>query len=239
MLMSLGSIDTPGVIDRVSTLFAGNPGLIQGFNTFLPPGYKIECVTSDDQDTIRVTTPMGTTVSSMPVARPLSDPSGVTGHPNPGGSMGERQFQDGHSNPSEGSWSQGPNPGVEASLTADGRLLRQAFGMPPGQQNTLMPIEVQQREHQVAAANAANFAHNQEQRGVSQLQNALSAAAGGPMSRQGVFSPSGRAVTPLPGQSLNGAHQHGNQNVAVEKRAPVEFNHAISYVNKIKVKYAH
>jgi paired amphipathic helix protein Sin3a len=36
------SIDTPGVIARVSTLFEGNPELIQGFNTFLPAGYKIE-----------------------------------------------------------------------------------------------------------------------------------------------------------------------------------------------------
>eukprot|EP01135_Chromosphaera_perkinsii_P004375 Nk52_evm26s279 gene=Nk52_evmTU26s279 len=36
------SIDTPGVIGRVSTLFDGHPDLIRGFNTFLPPGYKIE-----------------------------------------------------------------------------------------------------------------------------------------------------------------------------------------------------
>lgn len=36
------SIDTPGVITRVSHLFKGHPGLIIGFNTFLPPGYKIE-----------------------------------------------------------------------------------------------------------------------------------------------------------------------------------------------------
>ncbi|KAJ1032940.1 hypothetical protein NDA16_000219 [Ustilago loliicola] len=36
------SIDTPGVIERVSTLFRGHPSLIQGFNTFLPPGYRIE-----------------------------------------------------------------------------------------------------------------------------------------------------------------------------------------------------
>ena len=33
------SIDTPGVISRVSTLFEGRPDLIRGFNTFLPPGY--------------------------------------------------------------------------------------------------------------------------------------------------------------------------------------------------------
>lgn len=36
------SIDTPGVINRVSSLFEGHPELIQGFNTFLPQGYKIE-----------------------------------------------------------------------------------------------------------------------------------------------------------------------------------------------------
>ncbi|EPQ28645.1 uncharacterized protein PFL1_03948 [Pseudozyma flocculosa PF-1] len=36
------TIDTPGVIERVSTLFRGHPSLIQGFNTFLPPGYRIE-----------------------------------------------------------------------------------------------------------------------------------------------------------------------------------------------------
>eukprot|EP00698_Gefionella_okellyi_P000535 TRINITY_DN1047_c0_g1_i1.p1 TRINITY_DN1047_c0_g1~~TRINITY_DN1047_c0_g1_i1.p1 ORF type:complete len:1080 (-),score=264.31 TRINITY_DN1047_c0_g1_i1:62-3301(-) len=34
-------IDTPGVIARVSELFHGHRDLIMGFNTFLPPGYKI------------------------------------------------------------------------------------------------------------------------------------------------------------------------------------------------------
>jgi paired amphipathic helix protein Sin3a len=36
------NIDTPGVIARVRELFRGYPHLILGFNTFLPPGYKIE-----------------------------------------------------------------------------------------------------------------------------------------------------------------------------------------------------
>lgn len=36
------NIDTPGVISRVSELFEGHSDLIVGFNTFLPPGYKIE-----------------------------------------------------------------------------------------------------------------------------------------------------------------------------------------------------
>jgi paired amphipathic helix protein Sin3a len=36
----------------------------------------------------------------------------------------------------------------------------------------------------------------------------------------------------LPGQLLNGVQAGG---AGAEKRGPVEFNHAISYVNKIKV----
>ena len=48
------SIDTPGVIARVSHLFNGHPDLIVGFNTFLPPGYKIE-VSANDQ--VNVTGP--------------------------------------------------------------------------------------------------------------------------------------------------------------------------------------
>ncbi|KAJ3731949.1 hypothetical protein DFJ43DRAFT_1076534 [Lentinula guzmanii] len=54
-------IDTPGVIGRVSRLFHGNPPLIQGFNTFLPVGYRID-VSGDplDPNTITVTTPQGT-----------------------------------------------------------------------------------------------------------------------------------------------------------------------------------
>lgn len=51
---SLLSIDTPGVISRVSQLFKGHPDLIMGFNTFLPPGYKIEVQTND---MVNVTTP--------------------------------------------------------------------------------------------------------------------------------------------------------------------------------------
>ncbi|OMJ16128.1 Paired amphipathic helix protein pst1 [Smittium culicis] len=49
-------IDTPGVIDRVSALFKGHPILIQGFNTFLPPGYLIEC-SENPYAPVRVTTP--------------------------------------------------------------------------------------------------------------------------------------------------------------------------------------
>ncbi|KAJ7762381.1 histone deacetylase complex, SIN3 component [Mycena maculata] len=58
-------IDTPGVIQRVSRLFHGNRELIQGFNTFLPLGYRIDVSKNPaDPNTITVTTPMGTTIQN-------------------------------------------------------------------------------------------------------------------------------------------------------------------------------
>ncbi|KAG9314155.1 hypothetical protein JVU11DRAFT_4941 [Chiua virens] len=68
-------IDTPGVIDRVSMLFHGNPSLIQGFNTFLPPGYRID-ISADPRDpnAIRVTTPSGTTTQSTVAPKPSAAP---------------------------------------------------------------------------------------------------------------------------------------------------------------------
>ncbi|KAJ7889724.1 hypothetical protein B0H13DRAFT_1720100 [Mycena leptocephala] len=55
-------IDTPGVIKRVSRLFNGYTSLIEGFNTFLPLGYKIECSEgAHDSKYITVTNPTGTT----------------------------------------------------------------------------------------------------------------------------------------------------------------------------------
>ncbi|KAF7375062.1 Histone deacetylase complex, SIN3 component [Mycena sanguinolenta] len=56
-------IDTPGVIKRVSHLFNGHPVLIQGFNTFLPIGYRIECSKdAHDSNYITVTTPHRQTI---------------------------------------------------------------------------------------------------------------------------------------------------------------------------------
>ncbi|XP_057664954.1 paired amphipathic helix protein Sin3b isoform X1 [Diorhabda carinulata] len=58
------SIDTPGVITRVSNLFKGFPELIVGFNTFLPPGYKIEVQRNDQgyafQVSVSMPSPTGT-----------------------------------------------------------------------------------------------------------------------------------------------------------------------------------
>jgi paired amphipathic helix protein Sin3a len=63
LIFSFQSIDTPGVISRVSNLFKGHPELIVGFNTFLPPGYKIE-VHPNDSNSISYTTPHQTTLQN-------------------------------------------------------------------------------------------------------------------------------------------------------------------------------
>uniref|UniRef100_A0A669DFW4 SIN3 transcription regulator family member Aa n=1 Tax=Oreochromis niloticus TaxID=8128 RepID=A0A669DFW4_ORENI len=75
------SIDTPGVISRVSQLFKGHPDLIMGFNTFLPPGYKIEVQTNDlvnvtTPGQIHHITPHGISVQNIPVsgAAPAAPP---------------------------------------------------------------------------------------------------------------------------------------------------------------------
>uniref|UniRef100_F6TJW6 Histone deacetylase interacting domain-containing protein n=1 Tax=Ciona intestinalis TaxID=7719 RepID=F6TJW6_CIOIN len=63
------SIDTPGVIARVSHLFNGHPDLIVGFNTFLPPGYKIE-VSANDQVSVTGPNMIAQTIHPLGVLEP-------------------------------------------------------------------------------------------------------------------------------------------------------------------------
>ncbi|KAF1830335.1 hypothetical protein BDW02DRAFT_642257 [Decorospora gaudefroyi] len=230
-----GAIDTPGVIERVSTLFAGNPNLIQGFNTFLPPGYKIECGTNGDPNAIRVTTPMGTMVSTMPAPRPLSPPrsNAVNGNAAPQHEGTYYETAQGRPWPQQ---QRAPGPdGQDSVFSPNNRSLGQPLYGPQQGQAGPAPHspEVTSRPHPDPAGSAA-LARQQEQRGVSQLQNAVSAA-----SARSIMSPSIGAATPLAGQALNGAAQLPQMGgVAAEKRGPVEFNHAISYVNKIKNRFA-
>jgi paired amphipathic helix protein Sin3a len=63
LIFSFQSIDAPDVISRVSNLFKGHPEMIVGFNSFLPPGYKIE-VHPNDANSISYTTPHQTTIQN-------------------------------------------------------------------------------------------------------------------------------------------------------------------------------
>ncbi|UZP46184.1 hypothetical protein NXS19_013996 [Fusarium pseudograminearum] len=195
------AIDTPGVINRVSELFAGHPNLIQGFNTFLPPGYRIECGAGNDPNTIRVTTPMGTTVQSIrgnqgdghgpAVNQPL--------FPERGGQWQPQQQQQ-----------QRPQHSIESPETQ--------FSTPVQNGASLFV--------QAAAHNAAfNESNNQGQR--RGLPQGSAAPGEGPNARH--------ALTPTPGQA--GVNGNAANQANMERRGPVEFNHAISYVNKIKNRF--
>ncbi|KAI1003503.1 Paired amphipathic helix protein [Podosphaera aphanis] len=196
------AIDTPGVINRVSDLFAGNPNLIQGFNTFLPPGYRIECGTGSDPNIIRVTTPMGTTVQSITGAGRALPTSDMPLDP---GSSAYYEAQ------RPGDWQQPQHSNESPEITFSPQLQSSAstYGKSAAQHSAY--------ENQAAAA----AAHQLQQRGVSQLTNAVGLLGQPPRNTQ----------TPTPGS------QAGTGGPATEKRGPVEFNHAISYVNKIKNRF--
>lgn len=192
------SIDTPGVINRVSELFSGHPNLIQGFNTFLPPGYRIECGAGNDPNTIRVTTPMGTTVQS--ITGRATQPDGQHTQSGSGGPFFNHR---------PANWQQSqPQVSIESPeaqfsnpVAAGPSLFLSGLNNPAG------PDPLQ---------------HN---RGAP--QNA-STTPNGPNTRN--------ALTPTPTGALGGPNgSAGSQQANMEKRGPVEFNHAISYVNKIKV----
>lgn len=202
------AIDTPGVIERVSNLFNGHPALIQGFNTFLPPGYRIECGTDDNPDAIRVTTPSGTMTQSLQSrGRTHFEPAGVA-QVNQTASGRQDPFESRHG------WGQplGASPGARS---ADLAPYKNASGERPLEE-------------------AASALSQQDQRGVSTLQSAVTAVT------NGSARPS-LAVSPGPGQTGSYNQQSGsfggNASLADVKQrgGPVEFNHAISYVNKIKV----
>ncbi|KAI4091009.1 MAG: hypothetical protein LQ344_004390 [Seirophora lacunosa] len=233
------TIDTPGVIERVSSLFAGHPELIQGFNTFLPPGYRIECGTRDDPNSIRVTTPMGTTVSQMPSAQNRLNGSLNGGPPldNLSSALRQNAFVDGHPAPGEahGSRQEHFDGQAENHFVSNGRLDVPSF------LTTNQHIDQDNPGYERDEADATDPAHQQDQRGVSHLSHAVSAVAtNGTPSRHTVaqVSPTGGSAMSLnQAGSVNGA-PGPSLTPGLEKRGPVEFNHAIGYVNKIKNRFS-
>jgi hypothetical protein len=123
-------------------------------------------------------------------------------------------------------WQQQPPAGAQDSgFSPEGRP--QVVYNVQGGPTSHAPLSPQaHREQQAAAA-----MHQQEQRGVSHLQNAAAAASAGALqARAGPMSSPGEVG--MPPHMMNAqALTNGN----LEKRGPVEFNHAINYVNKIKV----
>lgn len=201
------AIDTPGVIERVSNLFNGHPALIQGFNTFLPPGYRIECGTDENPDAIRVTTPSGTMTQSL--------------H-----NRGRTQFE--------------PAPMNQITQQSAGRQdpfeSRHGWGQALGASPGTRPAELsgyKPASGERPVDEGPDSMTQQEQRNVSTLQSAVTAVT------NGITRPA-LAGSPGPGQQGQFPQQAGTfgGNAALgelKRGGPVEFNHAISYVNKIKV----
>ena len=128
------------MIQRVSTLFNGHPALIQGFNTFLPPGYRIECGTEDNPDAIRVTTPSGTNTLSMTRPRPSIDGSADMGQAGGMGSHGRADFFD---QQPRATWQHPPHSqpqqsGAPGSYSPGSRMMAQGlFGQQPASRTVL------------------------------------------------------------------------------------------------------
>lgn len=246
------SIDTPGVIERVSTLFRGHPSLIQGFNTFLPPGYRIECsLDPSESNLITVTTPTGTTTQTpggVGIAGAINRMSGAGAGPPPGpssqpsgprglGGMGLMH---------------GPAP-RHADQPPAHMHPPHAHDGPPG----AMPYMGGPPGHPMAhAPGAANFTGGGGQPmgpGGPQHAGHAHAQGPGPMGPVPPHHGHGRPQSPMPlgpgvappGGPGPGGHagMHGGPAgpltpVQDPKRPPVEFNHAINYVNKIKQRFS-
>lgn len=175
-------IDTPGVIHRVSMLFQGNPALIQGFNTFLPPGYRIE-LSSDPRNLngITVTTPTGIMDPfHQPIRLPPREPQHLSNAMPP------------HFPPHPSFTGHAPPPILPVGLGPGSRPTTPLnHGIPPHAQSAF-----------VDASQSFSPA----------MQGAQSAAA-----------------------SFLGGLGNGR---TVEKSSVGEFNHAIQFLNKIKIRYS-
>uniref|UniRef100_A0A673CYA2 Paired amphipathic helix protein Sin3a-like n=1 Tax=Sphaeramia orbicularis TaxID=375764 RepID=A0A673CYA2_9TELE len=172
------SIDTPGVINRVSQLFKGHPDLIMGFNTFLPPGYKIEVQTNDlvnvtTPGQIHYITPHGISVQNIPVTGASSQPAS--------------HHQQQSLPPTTSHVPTTPPVATQPPPNKTSKPLQSPAHTPTSQPNPSIPSYASPR------------------------------------------SPSVQCQTPVSSTPTGGPPLQNNQ--------PVEFNHAINYVNKIKNRF--
>lgn len=206
------SIDTPGVIDRVSNLFKGHPALIQGFNTFLPPGYRIECYTNDrdGKDMITVTTPSGT----------ISQTAGsFTASALNSAAHEAKSSADRKKSPPNRAAPATATPGASTSAHQPGHShLSQA------------PHSSQTSQNRAPATNLPQSAPTAATPAARAQPQTAQPAARIPLPSQQPLAASGPS-TPSAVQVLANAGNAGGL------KGGVEFNHAITFVNTIKQRY--
>ncbi|KAI8928211.1 hypothetical protein BC831DRAFT_412149 [Entophlyctis helioformis] len=225
------AIDTPGVIERVSSLFRGHPQLITGFNTFLPPGYRIE-PTNNPSDPVRVTTPRDQPSYHHPPMHPQGHP-----HQEPAG-----YYPPGPPPPSGYAPSAGPGGSTLPPLSTI------TSGGPPGAQPPLQPGMAYGASMPGAPNIVAGMGGPQGPGGMPPREGHPMPGQPGPqrgIPASGIAPQMQQQQQPMMAAPHSGAAQAQAQappgqaaDAASRARGPVEFNHAINYVNKIKNRFS-
>ncbi|GAN05808.1 paired amphipathic helix protein Sin3a isoform 1 [Mucor ambiguus] len=212
------SIDTPGVIERVSTLFKGHPQLISGFNTFLPAGYRIECsVDPRDPNRIIVTTPNGNkTTSTTSTTEDM-----LKMEPQPQQHLLHQHEHPYYPSSSSPTYLPPLPPQQTVSTQPMHHKTTSALSPPP-------PPSFNTGNKLYSPSLAVpSIPHHSQQHIIPPPQPSLAP----PYS-------SSSLPPPIPSSSGRIALSTSPPPHAVDKKPPVEFNHAINYVNRIKNRFA-
>lgn len=222
----ISSIDTPGVITRVSNLFNGHPELIEGFNTFLPPGYKIEVKPSDQgnayQVSVSIPSPTQSTATVVHTTQGINK-SGLASPPTIVGTIQSTAKQSG-----------------QVQIIPSSTII-----------HTTMPSSTHTQAIAVATAAASIPAQHQS---VATLPQSSPVQLSTPVNIHASYQQTVNSVANVPQSSPahnNNSIHHISQTAAVcqalsqveaanhgnPQNQRVEFNHAINYVNKIKNRF--
>jgi paired amphipathic helix protein Sin3a len=232
------SIDTPGVIQRVSNLFKGHPELIVGFNTFLPPGYKIE-VQANDQGfayQVSVSVPSPSSTGNTTIQTQHSPPTKFiqtsTGHvlntppvnlithtqnihvqqsPHQPGQQTQQQQQDQRSS-------------VQTQHLTNITIAQNFARSASAGERTLQTTNVQNTPQHSQSATTI-----QQQQSQQQSQQPQQTTTTTPTQQQQ------QAQNNSPANESNSLHRM--QPIFQNDNQPVQFNQAIVYVNKIKCRF--
>jgi paired amphipathic helix protein Sin3a len=212
------SIDTPGVIQRVSNLFKGHPELIVGFNTFLPPGYKIEVQANDQgfayQVSVSVPSPSGNSIHLTTIDSPLS----------------QLQIVQGSSH-----IIQQPTVNLITHTSHPQNLHVQPQPQPASQSQDQRTVQTPQ----ITSINMAqNYSRDRERTlsapGVNASIQPNQQPTTGPQAAQPAAAKIQQATNQPAAVNDTGINRM-QQQVFTTDNQPVQFNQAIVYVNKIKV----
>ncbi|XP_055919847.1 paired amphipathic helix protein Sin3a isoform X2 [Eupeodes corollae] len=226
-------IDTPGVIQRVSNLFKGHTELIYGFNMFLPPGYKIE-IRSDDQG---ISVPFvsmpstpgnasavgipGPSVCLAPISSPAHKPSNM------------QSAATVHKIQTIGPVNLITHPSAVNAASAG--TPPTIHTLPPPQQQSAATVPQPALSSAIPPTSAVQVPQNysrDRERTLSQSSNNIMPGPPTPNSLS-ELSPQGHNL-----HQISQAHQSILMSEASgQQNQPVEFNHAITYVNKIKNRF--